>query len=159
MRCLLLSVLLGKTSIKYWTALIKRFRMIYATVYKQSQWKTSLQIITGMCRMGEKVNKEYSVYRTKQLVHAPNCCRTIFMMRCISSSFWAIKIPPPEVVITLFPLKEYIPYILLLLSMHGRRCQQNFFHNTAASTSKDIYFNMLYTHSNKVTARIILIKR
>ena len=35
--------------------------MIYAAVYKPSQWKASLQIITGIRRIGENLNKEYSV--------------------------------------------------------------------------------------------------
>jgi hypothetical protein len=43
---------------------MKRSRMIYATVYKPSQWKTSLQIITGIRRISENLNKEYSVCQT-----------------------------------------------------------------------------------------------
>lgn len=38
--------------------------MIYVAVYRSSQWKTSLQIITGIHRMGEKINKEFSVCHT-----------------------------------------------------------------------------------------------
>jgi len=38
--------------------------MIYAAVYKPSQWKASLQIITGIRRIGENLNKEYSVCQT-----------------------------------------------------------------------------------------------